>query len=272
MVRARGNMAARLERISCLRDAEVGLDEWCFLASLGNRPEDLPMLPRVLEPEIMDTAEDAADYDAMDHGAVNEAFCRDLLAARPAVACVLDAGTGTGLIAVELCRRAPAANIVAIDLANEMLALAKKNVQAAGYADRIEVARRDAKHTGFDDGDFSAVISNSLLHHLPEPGAFLTEAARLLAPGGLLFVRDLARPVDEAALSSLVDQYARVTATDATLRSRESRQRALFAASLRAALTRDEVSALLPDALRVGARVELTSDRHYTLVARKARA
>ena len=38
-------------------------------------------LERVLEPEVMDTLDEAVDYDAMDHRAVNEAFCADLLAA-----------------------------------------------------------------------------------------------------------------------------------------------------------------------------------------------
>ena len=37
------------------------------------------MLPRVLEPELMDTAEEARDYDEMDHSAVNRAFVADFL-------------------------------------------------------------------------------------------------------------------------------------------------------------------------------------------------
>ena len=41
----------------------------------------LAMLARVLEPEVMDTEEEAADYDAMDHAVVNDAFCTDFLAA-----------------------------------------------------------------------------------------------------------------------------------------------------------------------------------------------
>ena len=37
------------------------------------------MLERVLEPEVMDTAEEARDYDSMDHAAVNTRFCDDFL-------------------------------------------------------------------------------------------------------------------------------------------------------------------------------------------------
>ncbi len=37
------------------------------------------MLARVLEPELMDSAEKARDYDAMDHSAVNGVFANDFL-------------------------------------------------------------------------------------------------------------------------------------------------------------------------------------------------
>ncbi len=37
------------------------------------------MLPRVLEPEVMDSPDDAQDYDSMDHTVVNEVFVTDLL-------------------------------------------------------------------------------------------------------------------------------------------------------------------------------------------------
>ena len=39
------------------------------------------MLPRVLEPEVMDKPEEAREYDAMDHSAVNLRFVADFLAA-----------------------------------------------------------------------------------------------------------------------------------------------------------------------------------------------
>ena len=53
------------------------------------------MLPRVLEPEVMDSPEEAADYDAMDHRAVNRVFASDFLAAWDGRNPILDAGTGT---------------------------------------------------------------------------------------------------------------------------------------------------------------------------------
>src|SRR5438552_8910233 len=102
------------------------------------------MLPRTLEPEVMDTAEEARDYDAMDHSTVNRAFAADFLAAWDGVGPVLDVGTGTALIPLELCRQHPTIEIVGIDLAEHMLAVGRRNVAAAGLGGRIHLERRDA--------------------------------------------------------------------------------------------------------------------------------
>ena len=96
------------------------------------------MLPRVLEPEVMDSPEEARDYDAMDHAEVNQRFVADFLAMRGAPAgVVLDVGTGTAQFPIELCRQSPGVQLVAIDLAEHMLALGRENVKQAGFADRI---------------------------------------------------------------------------------------------------------------------------------------
>ena len=57
------------------------------------------MLPRVLEPEVMDSAEEAHDYDAMDHGTVNRLFVEDFLAGWDGSNPILDVGTGTAQLA-----------------------------------------------------------------------------------------------------------------------------------------------------------------------------
>src|SRR4051812_38134791 len=78
--------------------------------SSGDKPtarclNDSSMLQRILEPEVMDSPQEALEYDTMDHSAVNRVFVDDLLAARPAPGDVLDLGTGTALIPIELCKR-----------------------------------------------------------------------------------------------------------------------------------------------------------------------
>jgi ubiquinone/menaquinone biosynthesis C-methylase UbiE len=226
----------------------------------------MSILPRTPEPEVMDTEEEARDYDAMDHGEVNASFCADLLAIQPRPGRVLDAGTGTALIAIELCRRAPQTSVEAIDLASHMLARAERNVQNAGVGGRVRLARMDAKATAWSAAAFDTVVSNSLVHHIPEPRALYAEMWRLVRQGGVLFVRDLARPEDAAHLESLAARYAPLPDEETSAAgAMRARQRALLVASLHAALTVDEVRTIVVPLGIPDDAVRMTSDRHWTL-------
>lgn len=223
------------------------------------------MLDRILEPEVMDSVEEALAYDAMDHSAVNKAFVDDLLASLEGrqhllTQETLDLGAGTAQIPVELCRRHPDFRVVAIDLSVAMLDMARNNVEVAGLTSQILLAHVDAKALPFADGRFSCVISNSIVHHIADPAPVLAEAWRVLAPGGHLFVRDLVRPPDLDTWQHLVKEYA----GDAT-----EHQRQLFADSLRAALSLEEVRTLAGQ-LAIPAVCRQSSDRHWTLIASKS--
>jgi ubiquinone/menaquinone biosynthesis C-methylase UbiE len=214
------------------------------------------MLPRVLEPEVMDTPEEARAYDLMDHTEVNRVFVDDLLAfAGGCSGEALDVGAGTGQIPVELCRRSEAFRVLAIDLSASMLDRARAKIEVAGLTGRIRTDLVDAKRLPYADGRFAAVISNSIVHHIPQPQSVVSEAWRVLAPGGAAFFRDLLRPDDERQLAHLVDAYA-AGATD--------HQRQLFRDSLRAALRLEEVRALVAALGLPQECVQQTSDRHWT--------
>jgi ubiquinone/menaquinone biosynthesis C-methylase UbiE len=217
------------------------------------------MLQRVLELEVMDSDVDALEYDAMDHAAVNAQFVTDLLSilGTNSQLRILDLGTGTAQIPIELCRRAPRVHVTAVDAAESMLALANKNVAIAGLAGRIELIHADAKELAATQCD--AVISNSIVHHIAEPRTIIGTAVCLTAPGGLLFHRDLARPHDESQLKRLVATYA----GDAT-----PYQRKLFGESLRAALTVEEMRNLVAEFDFPPRTLQMTSDRHWTWSAR----
>jgi ubiquinone/menaquinone biosynthesis C-methylase UbiE len=223
------------------------------------------MLCRVLEPEVMDTPEEALAYDAMDHSEVNRRFVDDVLAAYAARGLEpsgewLDLGSGTALIPVELCSRVQGVRVRALDLSLAMLDVARANVSVAGLSQQIMLVHQDAKGLPYPDGEFAAVISNSIVHHIPEPAGLLAEAWRVLGPGGLMFVRDLLRPADDATVKHLVDTYA-AGATD--------HQRQMFDDSLRAALTLEEVRGLFKPLGVNPQSVAQTTDRHWTWVCWK---
>ncbi len=226
------------------------------------------MLERRLEPEVMDTSEDAHDYNRMDHRTVNRIFVDDFLGFVRANGFddrlanlrqplrLLDVGTGTALIPIELCSRRVACQIIAIDLAAEMLKLADRNIAKANLASSIQTERIDAKQMPYATGSFDAVISNSIVHHIPEPKAVFAEMARVLQHDGLLFVRDLLRPESLADVDHLVATYA----------GRENaHSQQLFRDSLCAALTLDEVRDIAVAHGIPVPSVAQTSDRHWTL-------
>lgn len=217
------------------------------------------MLSRVLEPEIMDTERDALEYQAIDNTAVNLEFAEQALRMCPADGHVLDVGTGPGDIAVLMAGRAPRLRITAIDLADHMLAIARRNVERAMLGDRITVGRVDAKATGYPDASFDAVVSNSLVHHIPEPLAFFREVVRVARPSAGLFIKDLLRPSSKEHLDALVDRHAA---------GQSDYQRQLFSDSLHAALRIEEVKALCDQAGLVGVEVLRCSDRHWAVERR----
>lgn len=228
----------------------------------------VPRLSRTLEPEVMESNEEARDYDTMDHGEVNIAFVTDLLVVlaecsrwSESVATalpfeILDAGTGTGLIPLELAGRNDPVHITAVDMSPAMLAIAARHAEQAGLTDRIDWQVGDCKKLALSDDWFDCVISNSLLHHLPRPESALNEFLRVLKPGGVLFLRDLTRPPSEAAVADLITTYAG---------GASPRQQQLFHDSLHAALTLSEVREMLKSLDLPGTAAEMTSERHWTM-------
>jgi ubiquinone/menaquinone biosynthesis C-methylase UbiE len=224
------------------------------------------MIPRVLEPEAMETIEEVRQYDAMDHSQVNARFVDDFLAAHGPCRGgeVLDVGTGTARIPIVLAGADSQARVLALDLSENMLAQAEINIAAAGLSARVRTHKGDAKGLvdSFGSGVFEGVISNTIIHHIPDPVPALETMASLLASGGTLMVRDLARPETADDVRRLVDTYAAGESPEA---------RALFEASLNAALTLEEIRSLIANLGLSPENVTMTSDRHWTWTWRKTR-
>ena len=161
--------------------------------------------------------------------------------------------------------------MTAIDLADHMLAVARENVARARLEERISVEKRDAKNAGWPDGKFEVVMSNTILHHIPDPGDLVREMWRLTSKGGTIFLRDLARPGSAEEVRGLVDKHGGTPATnDPRDVASHARQVALFEASLHAALTLDEMRERVSAVGIPATAVSMTSDRHWTLAHTKA--
>jgi ubiquinone/menaquinone biosynthesis C-methylase UbiE len=99
-----------------------------------------------------------------------------LAALEPAPARALDLGTGTGQGAFAIARRFPRTEVVGIDLADAMLAEARRKTPTE-LAGRIRFESGDASALPFADGSFDLVAHANMI-------PFFDELARVLAPGG----------------------------------------------------------------------------------------
>jgi ubiquinone/menaquinone biosynthesis C-methylase UbiE len=217
------------------------------------------MLDRILEPEVMDSELDAREYASFDNSVVNDEFVGRALELAPASGYVLDVGTGPGDIAVLFATRAPALRFLAIDLGEHMLSMARSNVARAKLAERVEIARVDAKAIGCQPATFDMIISNSLVHHIPDPEALFRELRRVARPGAGLFIKDLHRPASASELRALVDEYAKGCTPYQTQ---------TFLDSLHAALTVEEVTTMLRDLGWDELVARRCSDRHWCIERR----
>ncbi len=217
-------------------------------------PYEMPSMERVLEPEVMDTWEDAVEYDAMDFTDVNTAFANEAIALGPTAGLLLDVGTGTARIPILICQQRPW-QIRAIDLSQNMLKVGTQNITRAWLSTQIKLELADAKSMPYADNEFDLVISNSIVHHLPDPMPCFREINRVLKPNGALLLRDLIRPTDNATVEALVSRIGP---------EYNPYQAKLFGDSLRAAFTVDEIRDMITAAGFTGVEVYQSSDRHWT--------
>jgi ubiquinone/menaquinone biosynthesis C-methylase UbiE len=215
-------------------------------------------LPRVLEPEVMSTAEEAGEYDEMDFSATDQLFAERaaqlVRGASAPVNLIADLGSGNAKIPLAMCPLLPSATrVCAVEMSPEMLAVAARNRARDGVA--LHLVAADVKRVPFANQSVGMITSNSLVHHIPDPRAVFLEIARIARPGAPILVRDLVRPETQEALESLVETHAARWS---------SLQRTLFSDSLRAALTLEEVRGLLEKCGLSDVKVAQVTDRHWS--------
>ena len=214
------------------------------------------MIERVLEPEAMDTMEDALEYDSMDFSEVNTAFAERALELLPERGVVLDLGTGTSRIPLLMLERNPNLTVIAVDLSENMLKLGKLNIERTPFTLNVILQRVDAKQLPFIENYFDAVISNSLLHHIADPTQVLIEINRVAKSNAGILIRDLIRPATSGQVEAFVELYAGYC---------DDHQKKLYRDSLGAAFMISEVEELVRKSELKNVRVVQSSDRHWSI-------
>jgi len=219
-------------------------------------------MPRTPEPEVMDDPKSAAAYAEADYSEANQAFVDNFIKAFPECAGkrVLDLGCGPADIPVRLAKADLNVSITAVDASDAMLELAQKAVMKAGVAPRVLLHHGRLPGLMLQTDGFDAVISNSILHHIPDPNDFWYEVKRLGKRGAGVWVIDLARPDSPDAAKEIVDSVS--GDEDQILKDD-------FYNSLLAAYTPKEVNAQLKEAeLHEHLEAVMVSDRHWAVAGR----
>ncbi|MDD2773109.1 MAG: class I SAM-dependent methyltransferase [Elusimicrobiales bacterium] len=123
--------------------------------------------------------------------------------------CVLDIGTGRGLLMIGAAKKLTTGKAYGIDiwnaedLSDNSVQNALKNAEAEGVKDKVEIRNEDARKMSFADGAFDVVFSNLCLHNIYDPegrAQACREIARVLKPGATALISDFRHTKDYARM------------------------------------------------------------------------
>jgi len=215
------------------------------------------MMDRVLEPEVMDDEAQVLAYAQADFSKENQGFVDRFREYFPEFSegHVFDLGCGPGDIPIRFARAVPGCRITGVDASAPMIRWAEQAVAQAGLSDRVSFrCERFQEIAGANQAD--ALISNSLLHHVPTPLQFWHKVRMLAKPGSPVLVMDLLRPDSPEAAQAIVDQYA-AGAPEILRRD--------FYNSLLASFTEDEIGSQLAQMNLTRLLIDVPDDRHWVV-------
>lgn len=130
----------------------------------------------------------------------------DWLAPRPGQR-LLDVAGGTGDIAFRFLKRAPGASAMVLDMTESMLVEGRRRAEAESLADRLDWVAGDAMALPFADNSFDVYTISFGIRNVTRVQDALTEAFRVLRPGGRLMVLEFSQ-LPNAAMQKAYDLYS----------------------------------------------------------------
>lgn len=217
-------------------------------------------MERIPEQELMDDTAQAMAYAEADfeqpHSMFIELFC-EIFDTVADGAHVLDLGCGPGDISLRFARAFAGCRVHGIDGSEAMLQLAEEALtMEPSLQGRVRFSRAMLPDECLSRAVYDSVISNSLLHHLPDPSVLWQTVKACAVPGAPIFIMDLKRPASMDETARLRDVYA---GGEPEVLRRD------FYNSLLAAFEPEEIRSQLRDSGLNVLSVRSVSDRHVII-------
>lgn len=217
-------------------------------------------MKRTLEPELMEDEAQVKAYAEADFEEPNSLFMalfQEMFPLSDIQGYVLDLGCGPGDIGLRFARAYPSCIVHGVDGSSCMVRYAQiLSDRLPDIKERVRFICGRLPEVALPRTEYEVIISNSLLHHLPDPQTLWRTVKDYGAPGTAVLVMDLQRPSSTAAARSLVERYA---ADEPELLRRD------FYNSLLAAFELEEIKAQLQKAGLSYLSAQAVSDRHVAV-------
>ncbi len=107
---------------------------------------------------------------------------------------VLDLATGTGDVILTLAKKKPGLTGFGLDMAADMMAIARRKLATAHFDHRVGLVRADAVHLPFADRSFDLTTIAFGIRNIPDFKAAISEMRRVLRPGGRSLILEFSLP------------------------------------------------------------------------------
>jgi len=216
--------------------------------------------PRTPEPELMLDAGQAEAYAKADFSTPHQYFvqlCQNYFGNSLGQGWVLDLGCGPGDVTFRFARAFPETRTVAVDASPAMLQWGIDALKKDPFiSTRIQFMEGYLPEASIPRHHYAAIISNSLLHHLPDPFVLWQTLLKYGLKGTQICIQDLRRPETELVARQFMEKYA---AGEPEVLRKD------FYNSLLAAFTPEEVREQLNSSGLAQLTVEVVSDRHMLI-------
>ena len=107
----------------------------------------------------------------------------------------LDVACGTGMLSIELAKViGNSGRVVGLDFCENMLEIARKNIEKTPFQKNIELVQGNAMALPFPDNTFDCATIGLALRNVPDVEKCISEMRRVVKPGGRVISLELAKP------------------------------------------------------------------------------